>query len=55
MWISTLDKKAYRYFRLDFVSPLLLKVRGDIPKHGNTENEKQTSIQIKKEFKFNLK
>jgi len=39
-----LDKTACKYFSLDFVSPLLLKVRYDIPKFGNTANENQTSI-----------
>jgi len=39
-----LDKTAYKYFSLDFVSPLLLKVRDDIPKHGNTANGNQTSF-----------
>ena len=39
-----LDKTAYKYFSLDFVGPLLPKVRDDIPKHDNTTNENQTSI-----------
>jgi hypothetical protein len=37
--VELLDKSAYKYFSLDFVSPLLLNVRDDITKRGNTANE----------------
>ena len=39
-----MGKTAYKYFSLDFVSPLLPKVRDYIPKLGNTANEYETSI-----------